>query len=64
MWITHKIREFFRMFVFGSQRKSESYIKWLRKMGMRIGDGTIIHDPTTVFIDFTPPWMIEIGKNV
>lgn len=64
MWIAHKIREFVRMFVFGSQRSSEAYIKSLRKKGVRIGDGTTIHDSTTVFIDPTRPWMIEIGKNV
>lgn len=43
---------------------SNTYIKAMRKKGMRIGEGTTIFDPTTVFLDHTRPWMIEIGKNV
>lgn len=48
-----------------AMRNSEKYIKYLRKMGMKIGEGTIVHTyPFYVTIDTTRPWLIEIGKDV
>lgn len=44
---------------------SEKWIDYLRKQGMKIGEGTTIFaKPMFVLIDVTRPWMIEIGKNV
>lgn len=48
-----------------SLRKTSSYLAYLRKAGMRIGEGTeVFARPTNVLIDTTRPWLIEIGKNV
>lgn len=49
---------------FGPKADSASYIRHLRRKGMRIGSGTVIYNPRQTFIDETRPWMIEIGKNV
>lgn len=46
-------------------RNSKAYLNFLRKLGMRIGEGATIHSkPINVTIDLTRPWLIEIGKNV
>ena len=48
-----------------AMRNSEKYIKYLRKVGMKIGNGTkIFAKPFSVTIDVTRPFLIEIGSNV
>lgn len=59
-----KCREFAKKLLFGPKADSESYIRSLRRKGMRIGDGTVIYEPRSVLLDETRPWMIEIGRNV
>lgn len=43
---------------------SESYIEYLRRIGMTIGEDVTIYAPTKVIIDEQYPWMIEIGNHV
>ena len=43
---------------------SESYIKHLRKIGVKVGDNVIIYSPYKCDIDEQNPHMLEIGNNV
>ena len=43
---------------------SERYIKYLRKHGIKIGQGCIFRDVKTSRIDITRPSLVEIGNNV
>lgn len=43
---------------------SESYIKWLRKKGVRVGEETTIFTPKSVLIDVQNPYMLSIGNYV
>lgn len=45
------------------RRSSTSYIEYLRKKGIEIGEGTYIQDPLHTEIDETRPSLITIGKN-
>ena len=47
-----------------NKSSSERYIKYLRKLGIDVGEGTHFFYPNSCFVDNTRPWMIEIGKNV
>ena len=48
-----------------NKRSPEVYLEYLRRQGMRIGEGTkIFARPTGILIDTTRPWLVEIGKNV
>lgn len=47
-----------------SKRNSESYIKFLKKNGCRIGKNVHFHDPKTTFVDPNRLNFIEIGDNV
>ncbi|MBO5495544.1 MAG: hypothetical protein J5964_07485 [Eubacterium sp.] len=48
-----------------AKRSSGAWINYLRSIGMRIGEGTVIHtSPLNILIDTTRPWMIDIGENV
>lgn len=50
--------------VFGSACDSESYVKYLKGKGIKIGEGTIIYEPTTCSIDIQNPKLLTIGDNV
>ncbi len=44
---------------------SEKRIEYLRSLGIRIGEGTVLFGKLfTIQFDTTRPWLIEIGKNV
>lgn len=46
------------------RRSSDSYIRFLRKKGCEIGEGTVIFNPHTTIIDTTRPRLIKIGNEV
>lgn len=50
--------------IFREKYNSYTYIKHLRKLGMKIGEEVLIVNPKNVDIDGTRPWLIEIGNNV
>lgn len=56
--IVAKIKQFRR------ERSSEAYIKYLRSLGMKIGEGTYIVDTKDIVVDTSRPELIEIGDNV
>lgn len=55
--IISKIKEIWRL------RSSDSYIAYLRKKGISIGEGTYIQAPKHTDIDDTRPSLVTIGKN-
>lgn len=58
------IKEVVRKVLFKHKADADSYIDYLRKIGMRIGDRVYIVYPRAVSIDETRPWLIEIGDDV
>ena len=58
------LKDCWRKLLFGNKRNSETYIKYLRSLGMKIGSNTVIYDPVNTLIDETRPWLISIGDNV
>ncbi|MGN0182438.1 MAG: acyltransferase [Candidatus Ornithomonoglobus sp.] len=50
--------------IFKEKTDSESYIKYLRQLGVKIGKGTYIRAPRACSIDTTTPWLLEIGDYV
>lgn len=59
-----KIRDIIRKIVFGHQADSNSYINYLRKIGVTIGKRVTIFEPRKVYIDETRPFLISIGNDV
>lgn len=60
MWL----KEAYRRMKYGVRYNSETYIKYLKKIGVQIGKRTTIFDPRSTIIDETRPWMIKIGDDV
>ena len=58
------LKEYIKKIVYGDKASSEAYIKYLRNIGMKIGDESTIYVPKKTQIDTTRPWLIDIGKNV
>jgi len=42
----------------------DRYIRWLRRQGVEIGEGSMIRNPRTNIIDLTKPYLITIGRDV
>ena len=57
-------RNLLRKIIYGKWANSETYIRYLRKKGMQIGERTMVYDTHNVWIDDTRPWMVEIGDDV
>lgn len=58
------IKKLFRRLIFGFKVDSNAYIKYLRSLGMKIGEETTIYVPIKTQIDITRLWLITIGDNV
>lgn len=56
--------EFIKKFVRREKYNSETFIKYLRKIGVNIGENCIIYTPTKTEIDTQNPHMLTIGNNV
>jgi len=58
------IKRLLKRVKYGVRSDSETYINYLKKKGMRIGERTVIFAPRFTEIDETRPWMIKIGNDV
>lgn len=60
MWIKTIIKKI----IFRSKADSATYINHLRSIGMTVGDRVTIYEPTSVCIDETRPFLVNIGNDV
>lgn len=58
------IKEFVKKIVLGKRYSSESYVNYLRSIGVKIGEDCTIYVPSKTLIDEQYPWMITIGDHV
>lgn len=58
------MKELIKRIIYKEKYDSDTYIKFLRKKGVRIGKYTKFFDVRNTHIDITRPWLIEIGDNV
>lgn len=64
MIIIEKIKHLARKLLYGPKADSDSYISYLRSLGVQIGEHCAIIAPTKTTIDITRPFLISIGNNV
>lgn len=64
MKVINIIKNLYKYLIRGNKATSKSYEKYLRKIGVKIGEGCWFHDPATTYVDNDKPYMIEIGNNV
>ena len=58
------LKKIIKKLIYGYRADSDTYINFLRKKGMKIGNDVDVYDMRSVFIDDTRPFLIEIGNNV
>ena len=58
------IRSMLQRIVYGYRANPGAFLEHLRKIGISIGDGTIIYDPVNTVIDTQNPKLLKIGKSV
>lgn len=59
-----KLKDVFKKIIWGPKASSESYIQYLRKIGVCVGEDVTIYAPMKTTIDEQYPWMITIGNHV
>lgn len=59
-----KIKKAIRKIFLREKADSKSFIAFLRKRGVKIGNNCYIPEPSSVLIDMTDPWLVSIGDNV
>ncbi len=58
------IKKVIKRILLREKSDSDSYIKYLKRRGIKIGKNCIIYSPTKTVIDVQNPFMLEIGDNV
>lgn len=60
-----RLKHLKKRLIYGKQCVSrESYVGYLKDIGVRIGSGVYIVDPTRCELDLTRPFLLEIGNDV
>jgi acetyltransferase-like isoleucine patch superfamily enzyme len=58
------IKKTIRRLVLGYRADQDSYVRYLKKIGVKIGENIEIFTPANTFIDNTNPHLLTIGSNV
>ena len=58
------IKELVKRIVLGKRYSSETFTKYLRSRGVRIGEDVTFFVPSKITVDEIYPWMISIGNHV
>lgn len=59
-----KIKEYIKKIILGYKYSSKSYINYLKKVGVSVGNDVTIYRPFSTTIDLTSPHLLSIGNNV
>lgn len=60
----NKLKKTIRKLLYGYKAESETYIEYLRKIGVSVGHGVKIFMPRDTVIDVQNPYMLSIGNHV
>lgn len=64
MIIKDVIRKILRRMIYGSKATNDLFIRYLKKTGVQVGNGTVFYEPTTNIIDIQNPRLLKLGNNV
>ncbi|SHJ28799.1 acyltransferase [Pseudobutyrivibrio xylanivorans] len=59
-----KLKSIIKKIIFGYKADSESYEKFLKNLGVKIGKNFQIYYPSSTVIDLQNPYLLTIGDNV
>lgn len=58
------LKKIYKKILYGYKSSSSSYISFLKKNGVTIGDNVTFYEPNTNYVDYQKGFLIEIGNNV
>lgn len=58
------ISKIIKKIIFGEKSDSASYVRYMRKKGVKIGEGAYLVSPRNIHFDLTRPFLLEIGDHV
>lgn len=58
------MKNIIKKLVLREKYSSDTYISYLRKQGVTIGEDCTIYAPNKTFVDIQYPWMVQIGDHV
>lgn len=58
------MKNIIKKLVLREKYNSDTYISYLRKKGVTIGEDCTIYAPSKTFVDIQYPWMVQIGDHV
>lgn len=58
------IKKIIRKLVLREKASSETFIEYLKKRGVKVGDYCYIPEPSGVLVDLTAPWLVTMGDNI
>lgn len=58
------IRKFLERILLGARACNTTYIKYLKKQGVKVGEGTVFYEPSSNIIDVQNPELLMLGDNV
>ncbi|MBE6158487.1 MAG: acyltransferase [Firmicutes bacterium] len=58
------IKRIYKKLIYAHKSDSKSYIKYLKKHGVTIGDNVTFYEPNTNYVDTQKGFLITIGNNV
>lgn len=64
MKFTDGIKSELKNLLYRERSTSKSYINYLRRKGVRVGEDSFFFSPKTTEVDVTRPWLISIGNDV
>ncbi len=58
------IKKFLRNLIKGEKANSKTFVSYLRKQGVTIGENVNFYSPSNTLVDTSAPWLLTIGNNV
>ena len=58
------LKRLIRGLILREKADSKSFVEYLKRRGVKVGEVCYVPEPSSVLIDMTDPWLITIGDNV
>lgn len=58
------IKRIIKRLIYRYQADSDTYVRWLVKQGVKIGEGVRFITPKSSWVDISRPWLVSIGDTL
>lgn len=57
------INDLIKKLLYRERRDSKTFVEYLRRKGVQIGEGTVFFSPSTIVVDDNRPYLVKIGSR-